>query len=215
MKSKLYNLAENKEEDVVINDAIFSLDWNNDLVYQSLVAHRANTRQKIAHTKGTSDVSGGGRKPWRQKGTGRARHGTIRSPLWKGGGVTFGPRIEKEYEKKINKKMKKKAFFTVLSKKLEEGEIYFVESLRLENGKTKEAENIINNLSKNIKDIKEKNVLFIPSLENKNFAVAVRNIEKTKAIRPESLNIYDLLSCKYIIFDKQSVEELEKHFLNK
>ncbi len=213
MKSKLYNLTENKESDIAVNDALFSVDWNNDLVHQALVTQEANSRQKIAHTKGTGEVRGGGRKPWRQKGTGRARAGTIRSAIWKGGGTTFGPRIEKEYGKKLNRKMKKKALFAVLSKKLEEKEINFINSLKIESGKTKEAKNIMDNLAKYIEDIKEKKVLFVPSSENRQFALAARNIENARAIRPESLNVRDLLSAKYVIFDKESIKEAENHFL--
>jgi len=212
MKVETYNLKSGDSGNIVLNDTAFNLSWNNDLVHQSLTAHRANTRQKLAHTKGTSEVSGGGRKPWRQKGTGRARHGTIRSPLWHGGGITFGPTIEKKYGKKLNKKMKCKALFIVLSKKFEEGEVKIVESLGLEETKTKAAQNVINNLSKTIKDIKKETMLFVPASQNKNFQKASHNIKNVYAIRPQSLNIYDCLSCKYIIFDKESIREMEKHF---
>src|SRR6056297_1135485 len=123
MKTDVYKLEKDKKGSVTLDDAVFDVSWNNDLVYQAITTHRANNRQKIAHTKGTSEVRGGGRKPWRQKGTGRARHGTIRSPIWKGGGVTFGPSRRKKFGKKLNKKMKRKALFSVLSKKLDEGEV--------------------------------------------------------------------------------------------
>lgn len=215
MKCETYNLKENKKGSVTIDDAAFGLDWNEALVHQSLVTQESNSRQKIAHTKGTGEVQGGGRKPWRQKGTGRARAGTIRSAIWKGGGTTFGPRIEKKYGKKLNKKMKTKALFSALSKKLEEKEVYFVESLKLENYKTKEAKNLLDNLSQYVEDIKGKKVLFVSSSENKQFAMAIRNIKNAQAIRPESLNIQDLLSFKYIIFDRNSIKETENHFLNK
>lgn len=212
MKQETYNLKEDKKGSIAVPDAVFALDWNNDLVHQSLTAHKANARQRIADTKGTSEVSGGGRKPWRQKGTGRARVGTIRSAIWRGGGITFGPSIKEKYGRKLNKKMKTKALFTVLSKKLEEKEMLFVDSLDLENGKTKEAEEVINQLEKYIEDIKEKKILFVPSSENKAFSTAVRNIKNARAISPKSLNIYDLLISKYIIFDRKSVKETEKHF---
>ncbi len=210
MKTKVHNLKSDKKGSITLDDGVFGVEWNNDLVYQSVVTHRANTRQKIAHTKGTSDVRGGGRKPWRQKGTGRARHGTIRSPLWKGGGVTFGPSKQKKFGKKLNKKMKRKALFSVLSKKLDEGEVIIVDSLVLEDNKTKNGKKIVDQI---LDGVEEKGtLLFVPELNNKGFYKAVKNITDVHAMRSESLNIYDLLSYKYVVFDKKSVKELEDHF---
>lgn len=212
MKCETYNLEDKKKGSIAVSDDVFALAWNNDLVHQSMTAHLENTRQKIAHTKGTGDVRGGGKKPWRQKGTGRARHGTIRSPLWRGGGITFGPTLEKVFGKKINKRMKVKALFTVLSKKLEDGEVIFVDTLALKEAKTKEAKTLMDNLSGYVENVMEKKVLFVPASENKDFQKAVRNIKNASAVRPESLNVYDLLKNKYVVFDIASVEEMEKHF---
>lgn len=118
---------------------VFGLPWNADLVHQVVVGMQANKRAGTAHTKDRSDVSGGGKKPWKQKGTGRARHGSTRSPLWIGGGTTFGPRNDKDYSKKINKKMRTKALFTILSQKFADAAILLVDSIAFDAMKTKDA----------------------------------------------------------------------------
>ncbi|HTH93528.1 MAG TPA: 50S ribosomal protein L4 [Candidatus Paceibacterota bacterium] len=118
---------------------VFGLPWNADLVHQVVVGMQANKRAGTAHTKDRSDVSGGGKKPWKQKGTGRARHGSTRSPLWVGGGTTFGPRNDKDYSKKINKKMRVKALYTVLSQKVSDSSLLLVDELSFKAMKTKDA----------------------------------------------------------------------------
>jgi len=126
MKVKVYNWEGKEIDTTEVPEKLFGLKWNDDLVHQVATALRANLRRTIADTKDRSEVRGGGKKPWRQKGTGRARHGSSRSPIWVGGGITHGPLSEKNYSQKINKKMKAKAFFTVLSRKLSDGEVVFV-----------------------------------------------------------------------------------------
>lgn len=133
---------------IALPKAVFGVKWNADLVHQVVVAMMANKRAGTAHTKDRSEVSGGGKKPWAQKGTGRARHGSNRSPIWVGGGVTFGPRTDKDYSQKINKKMRTKALFTVLSKKQADGSILFVDSLALDAMKTKSASAILASFAK-------------------------------------------------------------------
>jgi len=121
MKATIYNTKGTKAGDIDLPEEVFGLDMNESLVHQVYVSMMSNKRSNIAHTKDRSDVSGGGKKPWKQKGTGRARVGSNRSPIWIGGGITFGPRNDKNFKKKINKKMKSKALFTVLSQKMRDG----------------------------------------------------------------------------------------------
>jgi large subunit ribosomal protein L4 len=125
---------------ITLPKKVFGLAWNADLVHQVVVGMQANKRAGTAHTKDRSEVSGGGKKPWKQKGTGRSRHGSNRSPIWTGGGVTFGPRNDKDYSQKINKKMRVKALFTVLSRKYADSAILFVDSIAFDAMKTKDAD---------------------------------------------------------------------------
>lgn len=139
MESKVYNQKGEEVGKITLPEQVFDLPWNADLVHQVVVGMQANARTPVAHTKDRSEVRGGGRKPWQQKGTGRARHGSRRSPIWKGGGVTFGPRNEKIYSKTINKKMRAKALFTALSQKLKDNEVLFVDTLSFTEPKAVEA----------------------------------------------------------------------------
>lgn len=132
---------------ITLPGAVFGLPWNGDLVHQVVTGIQANKRAGTAHTKDRGEVSGGGKKPWKQKGTGRARHGSTRSPIWVGGGTTFGPRNDKDYSQKINKKMRVKALFTVLSKRLTDNQILFVDSLGLSDIKTKDAAGVLSTLA--------------------------------------------------------------------
>ena len=147
METQIYNQKGEAVKKIKLPEEVFGLDWNDDLVHQVVVSMASNRRDAIAHTKNRGDVSGGGKKPWRQKGTGRARHGSIRSPIWRGGGITFGPLNERNWSKKINKKMKVKALFTVLSQKLKDSEILFVDNFNFEAPKTKMAKGILEKLS--------------------------------------------------------------------
>ena len=148
MEVDVVNMKGKKIDTVNLPDAIFDAPIKVDLMHQAYVRQMANSRLGTHSTKGRSEVSGGGRKPWRQKGTGRARHGSNRSPIWIGGGVTHGPLSEKKYGGKINKKMRAKALYTVLSEKLRNKEILFVDSINVKDAKTKEAKIILENLSK-------------------------------------------------------------------
>ncbi len=147
MEAKVYNQQGKESGTVALPESIFALPWNADLVHQVITSMLSSARSPIAHTKDRGDVSGGGKKPWKQKGTGRARHGSIRSPLWRGGGITFGPSNEKNYDRKVNKKMKAKALYTILSRKYKDGEVLFVETLSLNTPKTKDAKVILETMS--------------------------------------------------------------------
>jgi len=205
----IYNQQNNKVGTIDLPEKIFAVKWNPQLVHQALVVQLSNRRLPWAHTKDRGEVSGGGRKPWRQKGTGRARHGSIRSPLWKGGGVTFGPRKEKNFTKKINKKMNRLAIFSVLSKKIKDNEVKIIDKFDIPTKKTKEYYKIL----KNLVDLRSKTLL-IPS-SNNNIHKLITNIKNVDAISAQSLNVYDLLKNKNIILEKAAIEEIEKHYFKK
>jgi large subunit ribosomal protein L4 len=208
-----YNIKGEKIGTTKLLPEIFDVKMNPDLVHQAVVTQLANQRQVIAHTKDRSEVRGGGVKPWRQKGTGRARHGSIRSPLWKGGGVTFGPNKERVYKKKINKKMKRKALFMVLTSKVKDNELILLDKLEIKEPKTKIMAEILKNLfKKDIKNKKQPSILVIISKKDENAIRATRNIPKTKILRADSLNILDLLSFKNLILDKEGIKVIEKTY---
>lgn len=206
MTVDLYNNEAKSIDKIELPDRVWSAPWNPDLVKAALDAQVASARQNLAHAKGRGEVSGGGKKPWRQKGTGRARHGSIRSPIWKGGGVAHGPTKEKIFEKKINQKMKQAAIFSVLSRKLEEGEVRFVDSIALPEPKTKHVAKIVSVFSE------KKNALIIPAVSNKNVYQASGNIPKVKSLDPRSLNVYDLLKYKNILVEKDAVAAIDSHY---
>lgn len=209
MKLEVFNKENKKIEELEVPDKIFKVKWQPELVHQALVTFLANLRKPIAHTKDRSEVSGGGRKPWRQKGTGRARHGSIRSPLWIGGGVVFGPRKDKIFSKKINKKMKKIALLSVLSKKIENNDFKVIDNLKIEKIKTKEVVEILKNFF-----TQKPSILFVLEKNNKNFVLAARNLEKVFLTKVDSLNIYDLLTHKKVFFEKGAINELISKYKN-
>ncbi|MCD6085557.1 50S ribosomal protein L4 [bacterium] len=209
----VYNQKGEKVEEIELNPEIFEVKFNSDLVHQVIVSYLANQRYPWAHTKTRAEVKGGGKKPWSQKGTGRARHGSIRSPLWVGGGVTFGPRKEKNYEKKIPKKMKRKAIFCLLSQKLRDKEIFLLDKFETfeEKPKTKRMLEILKNIFKE----KPKSLLLVLAKNQKNVLLSARNLPKTKIILVDSLNALDLANFKYLLMEKETIPLIEKIFLKK
>lgn len=191
---------------------VFESRWNADLVHQVVVSQAANRRQNVAHAKGRGEVSGGGRKPWRQKGTGRARHGSIRSPLWKGGGVTHGPLKEKQYKKKINRKMASKALALVLAAKVRDQEMIVIDGLVFPHAKTKEALGIFKNLSKQkmLADIiaKPKRALVLLPDNGQELRRALRNVPALELLEARNVTALDAIQRKYIVLPKPSVEIL-------
>ncbi len=167
METTIYNQEGKKTGSITLPEHVFATPWNADLVHQVVTSLAENKRAGTAHTKTRGEVRGGGKKPWKQKGTGRARHGSTRSPIWVGGGVAHGPRNERKYGAKINRKMMAKALYTTLSEKLRNGELLFVESISLSEGKTKEGKEVFSALS-NIKGYenmaKSKRALFVAGL---------------------------------------------------
>jgi len=210
MNVKLYNQNGKEMGETELPKEIFEVALNSDLVHQVVLSQISNRRRKIAKTKDRSEVRGGGRKPWRQKGTGRARHGSIRSPIWKGGGVTFGPTTEKVFKKIIPKKMRKKALFMVLSVKAKENFIFILDKLEIKNSKTKSMIEILNKLFLK----KGSGLVVLPKID-KNLILASRNISKVNAIQAKDLNVLDLLNYKYLVMPKEAIEVIKETFLKR
>ncbi len=206
MKADLYNNKNEKVGTVDLPERVFGVRWNADLVHQALTTQLANSRGLSAHVKNRAEVSGGGKKPWRQKGTGRARHGSIRSPLWRKGGVTHGPNPERNLSVKLNKKMREKAIFAVLSRRLRDNEIKFVDAFGLTEPKTK----IVAGILEKLLSSKRLNVAIVASGEK--IPRASRNLNETKVIDPKTLNVYDLLKHKLILVEKEALPVIEKHY---
>lgn len=213
METTIYNAKGAAAGKVKLSEKVFGLSWNADLVHQVMTSMMSNARQPIAHTKTRGEVRGGGKKPWRQKGTGRARHGSTRSPIWVGGGIAHGPRNEKNYARKVNKAMKAKAFYTLLSKKLADGEILFVDSISFGAPKTSAAKEVLVSLAKakgfEKLATKRKNAAFI-ALGAKDDAVkkSFRNIGSVKIDETRNLNLLDLLQNTFIVIENP-VESLK------
>ncbi|MBU1255557.1 50S ribosomal protein L4 [Patescibacteria group bacterium] len=213
MKISIYNQKGEEIEKADLPAKIFEVEMNKDLVYQAVVAQMSNTRKVIAHTKDRSERRGGGRKPWRQKGTGRARHGSIRSPIWRGGGVTFGPTKEKVYTKKINKKMKTKALFMVLSSKVKDKQLILLDKIELTEAKTKQMVEVIKNLKNKVKKDLDKSILIVLPSSNQDIVRASKNIPKVKIIRADSLNVLDVLTYKNLLVLQGSIKVIEKTYI--
>ena len=207
MKYPVYNQEGKETGEVMLPKDVFEVPMNPDLVHQVLVLQRANQRQNSAHTKDRSEVRGGGRKPWRQKGTGRARHGSIRSPLWRGGGITFGPRNEKNWGREIPKKMRRKALLMVLSEKAKNNLVVILDNLEIEKPKTKVMATIIRKLPA------EKGSRLILTNNGKNTFLAARNIKKTGVLEARNLNIVDLLNYKYLLVSKEGIKQIQQTFI--
>ena len=212
METLLYNQQAEKVGTVNLPDSVFGLPMNKDLVFQVVTAQMANRRQTVAHTKDRSEVSGGGKKPWKQKGTGRARHGSIRSPIWKGGGVTFGPRKGRIFKKEINKKMARKALLTVLSSKVSDKEITVIDNLILENWKTKEMAKIIKNIAGLFAVGHGSMLIIVPEKGTDTILRAVKNIPKVDVTEAKNLNALDVIARRNVVILEKAVEVIKKSF---
>lgn len=223
MKTVVYNQEGKEIGQTLLPKEIFDVKINPDLVHQVVVSQMANRRKVIAHAKTRAEVRGGGRKPWRQKGTGRARAGSIRSPLWRGGGVTFGPTKERVFKKKIPQKMKRKALFMVLSGKVKNNLLILLdkltilqppkENLRFPTGqaKTRLTKSMAEILTK-LPSQRESALLALPQID-KNIILATRNLPEAKTIQAKDLNCLDLLSFKYLIMPKEVIRVIKETFL--
>jgi large subunit ribosomal protein L4 len=216
MESKIYNQNGFAKGIVTLPEKVFGAKWRSDLVHQVVESMRSNKRAGTADTKDRGEVRGGGKKPWKQKGTGRARHGSSRSPIWVGGGVTHGPLAEKNYKRKISKKMRAQALFSVLSKKFKDGEIVFVETLAQDSIKTKNGETAISNITKatGFKVTKSKNPKLLIALFDKDEKTlkSFRNLSATEIVFIKDLNPLTVLNHKYLLIENP---EKSVDFLNK
>lgn len=206
LEASVWNAEGKKAGSVSLPAELFGAAWNADLVHQVVVGMQANARPTTAHTKFRGEVSGGGKKPWKQKGTGRARHGSTRSPIWRGGGVTHGPRAEKDYSVKINRKMRAAALVSVLSKKYQDGEVLFVDSLAIAAPKTKDAKAMLVAIAQGAGApelaTKRKNAAVVAfakkdSTSEKSF----RNIGSLTLEEVRNLNPVDLVTKKFLVIE--------------
>jgi large subunit ribosomal protein L4 len=205
---KVRNLKNKEVGEVTLSDAVFGVDFNESLVHAAVRNYLANRRQGTSATKTRGDVSGSGRKLWKQKGTGRARIASLRSPLWKGGGNVHGPQ-PRDWSYSLPKKMRRGALRSALSERLREGNLIVVDEFTIKNAKTKEFVSTIGGLqlAEGKKPLK---MLIVDSLDNENLIRSSRNIQKTKVTNSYGLNIYDLLYHEKLLISKTAVEELSR-----
>ena len=202
-KIDVYNMQGKKVSDIELNENIFGIKPNEKVVHTALVNYMANQRQGTANTKTRAEVSGGGRKPWKQKGTGRARQGSIRAPQWFKGGIALGPK-PRDYRYTINKKERRLAIKSVLSSKVLENNIVVVDKLELDEIKTKNMVNVLENLK-----VEGKTLIILPE-KNLNVQKSAKNIEGVKTGLVNTINVYDLLKYNKLILTVDSVKSLEE-----
>lgn len=207
MKLEIKNLQGKKVGEITLHQDVFGVAMNEELLHGVYVAQNANKRQSTAHTKTISDRAGSTRKPWKQKGTGRARTGSVRNPIWRKGGVTFGPSNVKNYKQKINKKVSRQAFCMALSGKFEANEIIVVDELKVEDNKTKLFVGALAAL-----EITKKAVIAFSETE-KQTMLASRNIEKINNTSVSNLNVVDILNNEKLVISKEGMEQIERRCL--
>lgn len=205
LKAKVYNMNGEVVGEEELDSALFEVEAKEGLIHQAVVAQMANRRQVLAHTKDRGEVSGGGIKPWKQKGTGRARQGSIRSPLWVGGGVVFGPRNDRNFHQKINKKMKRKALLMCLSDRAKEEKIIVLDKLELENFKTKKFLEILNKLPN-----KEKKTLLVLVDNDKKIIKSAANLSYVKTLESVNLNVVDVLDNEYLMLPAATLKAVQE-----
>ena len=204
MKTVVYNILGKEVGEIDLNKDIFEIKIKPEVVHQVYVSQTGNQRSSIADTKTRGEVRGGGRKPWKQKGTGRARHGSTRSPIWSGGGVTFGPTSERNWKTKINKNTRRLATKMCLADKAQSNAFYVVEDFSFEESKTKKIAEFLKNLP-----AKNKNFLLLNDEANQDLLKMSRNIKKINTVRAKDVSVLDLLSREAVIISKKGLEQLE------
>ena len=208
IKVKLYDFQGKETGEEILDGALFGVAPDPELIYEMVTAQRKNSRDVLAHTKGRAEVRGGGKKPWKQKGTGRARHGSIRSPLRIGGGITFGPTKERNFSVKVNKKVKQKALAMILSDKVANNKLILLESYNLPEAKTKVLQTAFSNLPN-----KNKSTLVVTKNAQENIVRASQNLPKVATINFGSLNIVDLMKKEYLVINKELLKKVSEHYL--
>jgi large subunit ribosomal protein L4 len=202
-KVALFNIQGEQVGEVELSDDVFGTEVRHDILHRAMVNYLANQRQGTANTLTRAEVAGGGRKPWRQKGTGRARHGSIRSPLWRKGGVTFGPK-PRSFKTTMPKKLKRFALKSALSAKVIENELILIDGLSMEAPKTKEMVSILKNLKA------DKKSLIVIATKDENIEKSARNLPGVKATYVSTLNIYDILNHDNLIMTKEAAQRVEE-----
>lgn len=201
-KVSVYNMEGNQVGDIELNDAIFGVDVNEHLVHMAVVSQLANNRQGTQSAKTRSEVSGGGRKPWRQKGTGHARQGSTRAPQWTGGGVVFAPK-PRDYSFKLNKKERRLALKSALTSRVQENKFIVVDELKMDEIKTKNFANTLSNLKVN-------KALVVLGDGNDNVVLSARNIPTVKTAYTNTINVYDIMKYDTVVIDKAAVAAIEE-----
>jgi len=212
LKIKVYNQTAEAVKDLELSAKIFGVKPNNELLHQAMVAQMAAQRQVLANTKDRSEVRGGGKKPWKQKGTGRARVGSSRSPLWRAGGVTFGPTKDRNFKVKINQKMKQKAIFMALSDKVTEGTLVILDNLEFKEYKTKQFNTMLSALEKKVLKNERRNILVVNEAKNEKTKYSGRNLVGVKMINLENINLIDLLNYKNLLLTENAVKVLTDRY---
>lgn len=197
----VFDIEKNKVAQVELSDAVFGADINEAVVYDVVKMQMAARRSGTSSTKGRSDVSGGGKKPWRQKGTGRARVGTTRSPIWRGGGIVFGPQ-PRDYSFSVPKKVRKKALISVLSMKLKEDKMLILKDFPMEKISTKAFKTVVDRFGL-------RKSLFVLDNNDEALFKSSRNIKNVKMVRAEGINVYDILNCEHVVLLEPSVKKIE------
>ena len=203
-KIEMLNLNGEKVKDIKLNDNVFGIEPNDAVLHNAIVLSMASRRQGTHATKTRDMVSGGGRKPWRQKGTGNARQGSIRAPQWRGGGIVFGPQ-SRDYSKKMNKKEKRLALKSALSYKAIDSELVVVENITMETNKTKDMLNLLTKLN-----LVNKKVLMVVEELNDNICLSTRNLGNVKVVLPEEVNTYDVINADNMLITEKALEKLEE-----
>ena len=203
-KIEMLNLNGEKVKDIKLNDNVFGIEPNDAVLHNAIVLSMASRRQGTHATKTRDMVSGGGRKPWRQKGTGNARQGSIRAPQWRGGGIVFGPQ-PRDYSKKMNKKERRLALKSALSYKAIDSELLVVENITMETNKTKDMLSLLTKLN-----LVNKKVLMVVEELNDNICLSTRNLGNVKVVLPEEVNTYDVINADNMLITEKALEKLEE-----